>query len=228
MPLPKLIVCDIAGTTLHDGDGVRRAFEATLAERGYTAAPDRIAAVMGIPKRAAVRQLLDEQKLPSDDALVDTLHDSFVKRMINYYATTDEVRAIPGATHLFAEARRHGVSIALNTGFSRDIVDTILPRLGWSVPATVDAIVTSTEVPRGRPYPDMIRHLMARFKIDDATAVAKIGDTESDLDEGDQAGCGWNIGVLSGAAPEAVLRAKPHTHIVPSIADVPGLLFGQE
>jgi phosphonatase-like hydrolase len=221
----KLIVCDIAGTTLHDGDGVRRAFEAALSAEGLTAAPARIAAVMGLPKKIAVRQLLTEQGVAAPDDLVHRLHDDFVLRMKHHYDTDPGVREIDGASAFFADARRGGVKIALNTGFSADIVERILPRLGWSVPATVDAVIASSDVTRGRPYPDMIRHLQKMFGIDDPAAIAKIGDTVSDLDEGSSAGCGWNIGVLTGAASRAELAARPHTHIVPSIADVAVILF---
>ena len=45
---------------------------------------------------------------------------------------------------------------------------------------------------RGRPHPDMIHHLMRVLKVEDATRVAKIGDTPSDLHEGTAAGCGFH------------------------------------
>jgi phosphoglycolate phosphatase-like HAD superfamily hydrolase len=35
--------------------------------------------------------------------------------------------------------------------------------------------------------------------VTDARKVAKVGDTISDLQEGDAAGCGWIIGVTTGA-----------------------------
>jgi phosphoglycolate phosphatase-like HAD superfamily hydrolase len=98
-------------------------------------------------------------------------------------------------------------------------------RLGWSCPAVIDADVTSDEVPRGRPYPDMIRHLMTRLSISDTLRVAKVGDTKADMEEGTNAGCGLVIGVTTGSYSREQLLACPHTHILNSIADVPRLLL---
>jgi phosphonatase-like hydrolase len=210
----------MAGTTLHDGDAVRKAFEASLAEANLVVPIVRINAVMGLPKKIAVRKLLAELGRSPSESLVESLHEDFVARMKQYYATDSNVREVPGASEAFAALRKRGVKAALNTGFSRDIVDVILPRLGWSVPATVDAVVTSDEVARGRPFPDMIQHLMAKFGIGDAKRVAKIGDTIADLEEGFQAGCGLNIGVLTGAATREELSTQPHTHILTSMAEM--------
>ncbi len=80
-------------------------------------------------------------------------------------------------------------------------------------------------MPRGRPYPDMIRHLMDRLGIQDARNVAKVGDTWADLEEGHNAGCGVVIGVTSGSFTRRQLQERPHTHIVESVAEVVGVLF---
>jgi phosphonatase-like hydrolase len=145
--------------------------------------------------------------------------------MCDYYRTSSDVREVPGAAAAFAELRRAGVKVALNTGFFRPIVDVLLDRLGWSIPAVIDASVTSDEAPRGRPHPDMIWHLMARLGVADARRVAKVGDTPVDLEEGTIAGCGLVIGVTTGAATAKRLRECPHTHIVSSVADVPALVL---
>jgi hypothetical protein len=51
-----------------------------------------------------------------------------------------------------------------------------------------------------------------------------IGDTALDLQCGTNTGAGWVIGVLSGAHDLATLGRTPHTHMLPSIADLPLLL----
>jgi phosphoglycolate phosphatase-like HAD superfamily hydrolase len=51
-----------------------------------------------------------------------------------------------------------------------------------------------------------------------------IGDTALDLQAGTNAGAGWVIGVLSGAHDAEMLGRTPHTHLLPSIAELPGLL----
>jgi phosphoglycolate phosphatase-like HAD superfamily hydrolase len=88
----------------------------------------------------------------------------------------------------------------------------------------IDADVTSDEVPRGRPHPDMIRHLMKRLGVREASSVAKVGDTRADLEEGANAGCGLVIGVTTGSYSRVQLQACRHSHIVKSVAEVPALL----
>jgi phosphonatase-like hydrolase len=219
-----LVVFDMAGTTVYDGDAVNAAFTATLAERDLSVPSPLIDSVMGLPKPVAIRILLQHARRPATDADVEALHAAFTARMIEYYRTAPEVREVPGAAAVFAELRARGVKVALETGFFRPIATAVLDRLGWTEPGTVDATVTSDEVPRGRPHPDMVFHLMKRLGATDATRVAKVGDTQSDLEEGTAAGCRWVVGVLTGSSTREQLQGWPHTHIVASVADVPHLL----
>ena len=96
---------------------------------------------------------------------------------------------------------------------------------GWQVPAVIDAFITSDAVPRARPHPDMIQHLMAQLGIRDVRHVAKVGDTQADMEEGTNAGCALVIGVTSGSSTREQLQGWPHTHIVESVVDVPALLI---
>ena len=53
--------------------------------------------------------------------------------------------------------------------------------------------------------------------------VAVVGDTTPDLEAGWNAGLGQIIGVLAGAHGRERLHKAPHTNIVGSVADLPGL-----
>jgi len=222
----ELVVFDMAGTTVYDGDAVNGAFRAALAAAGLAADPAAVNTVMGLPKPEAISLLLTHFGQPAGPAEVAPVHADFVRRMKGHYATHPDVREMPGAAAVFAELRAVGVKVALDTGFSRDIADAVLARLGWSAPATVDAVIASDEVPRGRPFPDMIQTLMTRLGVTDPKAVAKVGDTRVDVEEGTNAGCRFVIGVTSGSYTREQLQEHPHTHIVASVADVPGVLFG--
>ncbi len=221
----ELVVFDMAGTTLYDGDAVNASFRAALAAAGVEAAPAEVDRVMGLAKPEAIRRLLAAAGRPAGDAEVAEIHDCFAGRMQAYYREDPSVREIPGASAAFAALRAGGIRVALNTGFSRAIAQAVLDRLGWHAPAVIDADVATDEVPRGRPNPDMIRHLMARLGVTDPARVAKVGDTRADLEEGTNAGCGMVIGVTSGAWTRAQLAACPHTHLVGSVADLPALLL---
>jgi phosphoglycolate phosphatase-like HAD superfamily hydrolase len=72
----------------------------------------------------------------------------------------------------------------------------------------------------------MIRLLMDRLGIQDARKVAKVGDTAVDLEEGYNAGCTVVIGVSSGSFTREQLQSCRHSHVLGSVAEVPGVLLG--
>jgi phosphonatase-like hydrolase len=222
----ELVVFDLAGTTVYDGDAVNACFRAALAGAGLAVDAAAVNAVMGLPKPEAIRRLIEASTSPTvAHADLAAIHADFVARMSRYYATDPAVREMPGASATFAALRRAGIKIALNTGFSRPITRVLLDRLGWvSADPPIDATVTSDEVPRGRPFSDMIQNLMRRFGISDAARVAKVGDTPADLEEGINAGCGLVIGVTTGTHSRVQLERHPHTHLVDSVADIPRIL----
>jgi phosphonatase-like hydrolase len=225
----ELVVFDLAGTTVHDGDAVNVTFRATFAAWGLETDPAVVNTVMGLPKPDAIRILLEHVGRPRGITPtaenVHAIHEDFTRRMCNFYTADPAVREIPGAAAAFAALRRAGIKVALNTGFFRPITEVLLKRLGWYSPSVIDADVTSDEVPQGRPHPDMIRYLMKRLGVHDPSRVAKVGDTRADLEEGTNAGCALVIGVTSGSYLREQLQACPHTHIVESVADVPALLL---
>jgi phosphonatase-like hydrolase len=223
----KLVVFDMAGTTVRDDDSVNRCLREALAAGGLAVTRDEVNAFMGIPKPAAIAALL-ARKQPSAVALsaerIGQLHGEFLRRMLEFYRTDPSVEPMPGTRACFDHLRQAGLRLALDTGFSRDIVDTILKRLGWDTPGLLDATVASDEVPRGRPHPDLIFEAMRRTAVTATGEVAKVGDTPSDLQEGTAAGCGLVIGVTNGTHTREQLAPHPHTHLIGSLAELPTLL----
>ena len=220
-----LVVFDMAGTTVHDGDSVNRCLRAALAAAGVTVRRNDVNAVMGLPKPEAIALLIEHSEPRA--ALrnqIDAIHREFVERSIQFYQFDPAVREVAGATRVFATLKTGGIRVALNTGFNRSITDVILDRLGWSRGRLIDATISSDEVPRGRPHPDMILALMARLGVAGAGRVAKVGDTPVDLQEGHNAGCGLIVGVTGGTHTGEELQAHPHTCLIETIAEFPGLV----
>ena len=221
----ELVVFDMAGTTVKDKNFVGIAFQQAMQSQGYEIAIENVNPLMGYEKPLAIKMMLevresDKSKITAE--LVDTIHTHFVNGMISFYQTTTEIAPLPHVEETFSALREQGIKIALNTGFSRDIADVIVSRLGWE--DKIDCLVASDEVPYGRPYPDMIRKIMAELGIASAERVAKVGDTEVDINEGINAGCKYVIGVTTGAfTREELLPYKP-THIIDDIAEVPGII----
>lgn len=221
----RLVIFDMAGTTVNDDDSVNRCLREALKAEGLEVTPEQVNAVMGIFKPNAIRMLIDQSTMAESLAgRVDAIHDDFVARSIRFYREDPSVFEVAGASRTFEILRDAGIKVALNTGFNRPITDVILDRLGWKENPLIAATITSDEVPRGRPHPDMIRALMNRLGIHDPANVAKVGDTPADLGEGSAAGCGLVVGVTEGTHTRAQLEPHPHTHLIGSIVELPSIL----
>jgi phosphonatase-like hydrolase len=221
----ELVVFDIAGTTLNDDDSVNRCVRDSLARFGYQVTAAQVNAVMGLNKPEAIATLLERvggQRVSHE--LVSEIHRDFEVRSMQFYAHDPSVHEVEGTTRVFLRLRQAGIRVALDTGFNRSITAVILERLNWSRDRLIDASISSDEVTRGRPHPDMVLELMNRFHLADPRRVAKVGDTPADLLEGRNAGCGLIVGVTSGTHSRSELEPFPHTHFVDSVRDVPALL----
>ena len=214
----RLVVFDLAGTTVMDAGQVPAAFASALGDHGIEVTAGQLSDVRGASKRQAILQFV-----PPGDGQVErtaAVYESFRRHLRALYR--DGVQPIPGAERVFRFLRERGVRVALNTGFDRGLTTLLLDALAWG-DHTVDAVVCGDDVPRGRPAPDLIRRAMALTQIDDAWMVANVGDTALDLAAGHSAGVRWNIGVLSGAHDRARLESVPHTHLLDSVADLEAL-----
>jgi phosphonatase-like hydrolase len=228
---PELVVFDMAGTTVYDGDAVNRSLHAALTASGVSVTRDEINEVMGWAKPLAIQTLMlrktDDPASVTEEKVADA-YERFLGIMLDYYRTEPSVKEIPGASMTFRSLKAAGVKVALDTGFSRPIADAIIERLGWLENGLIDASVTSDEGAAGRPAPDMIFLAMERTGVSDARLVAKAGDTPSDLQQGTAAGCGWVIGVTEGSHTSDQLAPYPHTHLVPNVTHLPGILLAEE
>jgi phosphonate degradation associated HDIG domain protein/phosphonatase-like hydrolase len=181
---------------------------------------------MGMPKPHAIATLVGlERGTPPDDTEVAHLYTGFERMMIEHYRIGAGVREAEGATDVMRRLHASGVKVALDTGFARTITDVVVARLGWG-PDVVDLTVSSDEVARGRPHPDMVLEAMKRAGVVEPARVAKVGDTPADLLEGTAAGCGFVIGVTSGSHASRELLQLPHTHLIASLRELLPIVEG--
>ncbi|PPK65742.1 phosphonatase-like hydrolase [Actinokineospora auranticolor] len=215
----ELVALDMAGTTVQESGAVYRALaDAVAAAAGRPVPEADIRRWMGADKREAIAALL-----AGAPAEVETVFDDFRARLAAAYEA-EPPTALPGVESALAELRARGVQVALTTGFSRDVAEGILDVLGWQVGAAIDALVTADEVAAGRPAPYMIFHAMEATGVLRADAVLTAGDTILDLRAGTNAGARYVLGVLTGAQDAETLGRERHTHLLPSVADIPYLL----
>ncbi|MFN3998584.1 HAD hydrolase-like protein [Algoriphagus sp.] len=220
----KLAIFDMAGTTIHDENSVAKAFQKALNKHGYPSVTLQEAnEKMGYSKPQAIRELLEIHEPDSSkitEGFIEQIHGAFVQGMLDYYENDPSIRAIADAEEVFSALHDIGIKVGLDTGFSRDITDIILKRVGWDSGKHIDASAASDEVERGRPFPFMIQKIMGELGITDPKTVIKIGDTEVDVNEGHNAGCLMSIGITSGVFTEEELIPHKPTHLAKSLTEV--------
>lgn len=213
----------MAGTTVKDNDDVHNALISAMKQFGYPVSRGEANDVMGYPKPDAIRSLLENVE-PDHDIIstgyINKIHKVFVEEMIHFYKTSPEFGGTPNAEETFSKLKEKGIMIGLDTGFSKDITDVIVERLGWLKEGKIDFVVASDEVKAGRPHPYMIQELMRKAGVESSDQVAKVGDTVADLQEGTNAKTKFVIGIASGAYTRAELEVSPHTQIIGNLLEV--------
>ncbi|WP_033826264.1 phosphonatase-like hydrolase [Kitasatospora sp. MBT63] len=220
----RLVVLDMAGTTVADDGLVERAFDAAAADLGVTAGTpehdrmlEHVRVTMGESKISVFRHLFgDEAKAQQANLAFETAYHDLVD--------AGHCAALPGAADAIEQLRSAGRTVVLTTGFSRSTQDRILKALGWQDIA--DLTLCPAEAGRGRPYPDLVLTALLRTGTDSVRQIAVAGDTGYDMLTGTRSGASVVAGVLTGAHREERLRADGATHVLGSIAELPGLLAG--
>jgi len=219
--IPKLVVLDIAGTTVNDFGLVQKAAMNTMKEKlAVDVTLDDANKVMGIPKKTAFEQLCSLHQVEVSAEQIDGLVFHFNERLTAQYAEKGSIELMPHAGELFESIRACGSQVYLNTGFNRAIAEVIVHNLNLG--NVLNGYIGSDEVMAGRPQPDMIRLAMKRSGVEYSHFVMKVGDTISDLYEGFSAGCAWNVGVLTGANTYEELRTAPYSQILSNLQPLLG------
>jgi phosphonatase-like hydrolase len=227
----QLAVFDIAGTTVRDKGDVAESFIAAFNDYGINVPVAEVKKVMGFRKMDAVVLLLEKfapgKFAPAKggqegaDELADRIHTRFIQRMIEFYLSDETLAPLPHAETVFRALKKQGIKVALNTGFTRAITDTILHRLRWDDRSPlIDQVICSDEVPRGRPYADMIDALIDDLGIDSPANVLKVGDTEVDVEEGRNAACGKVVSVTTGAYTREQLQSYGPDFIIDDLREL--------
>ncbi len=220
----QLAVFDMAGTTVADNNNVAEAFQKAFSLNDVQIEKEIVVPLMGYHKPQAIQMALEQTGHSFDAGFIEEIHDDFEAEMVNFYASSAVVKPIEGAEEIFRWLKLRGIRVALNTGFSAIVADTIVSRFGWEEKGLVDEFIGSDEVEKGRPYPFMIKELMRRCKVTDPLQVVKIGDTPVDVEEGLAAGCGMVIAVTTGAGSEEDLVRMNPTHIIHALHQLRGII----
>ncbi|WFS03469.1 phosphonoacetaldehyde hydrolase [Rhizobium tumorigenes] len=154
---------------------------------------DHIAAMLDQPR---IRQVwADKHGTEPTKADIDRIYAVFVP--MNEAVVHKFADLVPGAQQIAARLRDMGLKIGSTTGYTRSIMERLLP-LAKAQGYETDNLVCAGDLPEGRPTPMNMYRCVLDLNVWPASAVVKIDDTGVGIDEGVAAGC-WTVGVaLSG------------------------------
>lgn len=199
-----MVVFDWAGTTVDFGS--RAPVLALIEAFSVLGVPvDELEARrdMGRAKADHVRALFDQPRIAelwrdthgtaADQAAVVKVMAELQAPMIRLAGETADL--IPGVAAVAARLRELGLKIASCTGYTREMMQAILPRAAAQGYAP-DLVVCAHETPQGRPSPLMIYKAGAELGVWPLTRVVKVDDAEVGIAEGRNAGC-CTVGVAA-------------------------------
>src|ERR1700722_1723045 len=196
------VFLDWAGTVVdHASIAPVHALEDIFREYGVTAPRPLVRRHMGLAKKDHIRKLLEEPYVQDQWAAlhhatpqesdVEAMYSRFEPQMMEVLAGYATV--ISGVVDAVETMRARGIKIAGTTGYTRPMLDrleTIAATQGYRT----DRSLAPEDAGGGRPFPWMCYRLAMDLRIYPLFNCVKIGDTESDINEGRNAGM-WTIGI---------------------------------
>ncbi|GAA4479591.1 phosphonoacetaldehyde hydrolase [Gluconacetobacter asukensis] len=250
----EAVIFDWAGTLVDFGSfAPMAAFVETFAGFGLSIDIEEARRPMGLAKRPHVAALLNQPRIAAawtemyghapGDVVIDRVYEAFVPR--NIAVAARHAVLIPGAAECVAELRRRGLRIGSTTGYTREIMEEILP-VARSQGVEVDCLVCAGETQTGRPGPLMLWRNMIALNVWPAWRAVKVDDTIVGVAEGRNAGA-WSVGVavsgnvfgcteaqIAAMSPDefavrrerarAVLLEAGAHEVIDSVADLPAVV----
>jgi len=198
----EVVVFDWAGTLVDFGSlAPLTVFLKVFEQEGVAVSLAEARAPMGIEKRTHIATMLSEPALAqrwretkgdtAGEADIDRVFAAFLPAQLE--AIKDHATAIPGAARCLEELRARGIRIGSTSGYNAQMMAVLLPEAARQG-VKPDHVVSSSEVPKGRPAPAMALMNAAALSAACVAACIKVDDTVAGIEEGLNAGF-WTVGL---------------------------------
>jgi len=192
----RAVLLDWAGTAIdHGSRAPARVFVEVFAAVGIELTESEARGPMGLAKRDHVAAIL---ALPRVHELWSRIHqrhpspvdvDDIYRRFLPLQKAVlaDHCEPIPGVIEAVDFCRRHGIAIGSTTGYTRELMDVVIPaaaRAGFAP----DVVICSDEISAGRPAPWANFRAAERLRIYPPAAIVVIDDTAPGVAAGRNAG----------------------------------------
>jgi phosphonoacetaldehyde hydrolase len=198
----EAVILDWAGTTVDHGSlAPVRAVTELFARHGVALTDADARRDMGIYKKDHIRRILAMPHIGAawrehrgshwDERQVESLFQEFQPLQMEILEAYSQV--IAGTAETAERLRGRDLKLGSTTGYTRPMLDALL-RCAAAQGYRPDAALCPDDTGGGRPHPWMCLRIALDFRLSAAAAAVKVGDTESDIAEGLNAGM-WSVGV---------------------------------
>jgi len=221
----KLVVFDMAGTTVNENNLVYHSLLLTIIQHGFECTlEDVLEHGAGKEKRNAIAAILHAtQEDQQNEVIIDAIFKDFLLNLELAYQHA-VVTPQPNSETVFQQLKARKIAVVLNTGYDSKTANNLLDKLNWVKGVHYDLLITASDVTNSRPHPDMIFKAMSELNITDASTVIKIGDSVVDIEEGKNANCGLTIGITTGAQTATQLDFAKPDFILNNLNELIGIL----
>lgn len=216
--MKRLVIFDYDGTIADSRSSIARCANLALDAVGRPRVPDQaVQALIGLPLRDIFARLI------RSDADVDLL-DAAVAAYRARYADVDRAHShlYEQMPELLTDLKSAGTRLAIATGKSTEGAHRGIARHGLDG-GLFDVVLGSDAVPRPKPHPDMVVHILEVLRIDPGDTTV-VGDTTFDVEMSvgaDVEACG----VTWGSHDDTRLRQAGARWIVDTRAELRALLL---
>jgi phosphonatase-like hydrolase len=216
----SMVVFDMAGTTVNEDNVVYKTLQKAINKKGFDFTLDQVLAEgAGKEKLEAIQSILKVYARNRDKDLANEIYADFMDLLSKAYEDID-VLPQPNAEELFQILKERNIRVILNTGYNADIAESLVKKLGWKKGIEYDSLITSSDVEKNRPDPEMIDLAMDIYGVIDPKKVIKVGDSIIDIEEGQNAGCGLNVGITTGAHTFLQLQSANPDYIINDLLEL--------
>lgn len=208
----EAVIFDWAGTTIDFGCMAPvQAFIDAFSAHQIEITLEEARAPMGMSKRDHVTTILtmplvqqrfhQTHQRSSTAQDIDIIYEQFEKKLFATLMNHTDLK--PHLLNTIEKIKAMGIKIGSTTGYNTEMMEVILPavKANGYMP---DCWYCSDHVgKKGRPYPYMIFRNMEHLNVSCVHAALKIGDTQSDIEEG-QAANVRTVAVLEGSSEMGV------------------------
>jgi pyrophosphatase PpaX len=210
----KAVLFDLDGTLQDSSKAITDAVETVLKSRGLVCDRTKVAEMIGMPLEKIFTILAPNLSTREVWQLVREYREYY---MAHHLETTS---IHPAARMFLTKLRARGYKLGIVTGKYKEPVIDCLDYFGIS--ELFDTVVTSYEVKKHKPAPDIVMEAAKRLGVGPEECIV-VGDSPFDVEAGNRAGS-FTIAVISKTYTRKQLENAKPTLIVEELGEIGDLI----